>query len=55
MRKLITSLLIVIIAVLVAPALPAFAIDDPDSEPSINAVDVYENCLEEGDVGVLIL
>jgi len=49
------SLALLVITVLaVMPAMPVLAIADPDSPPSINAVYVYENCLEDGDVGVLV-
>jgi hypothetical protein len=33
---------------------PVWAIADPDSDPSINAVYVYEDLLEDGDAGVFI-
>lgn len=49
------SLLAVLVAVLLLltiPALPVFAIADPDSPPQVNAVDVYE--LSDGGLGVLI-
>jgi len=51
-KRLLILLVITVLAVL--PALPIYAIADPDSPPSINAVYVYENCLEDGDVGVLV-
>ena len=53
MRKLLLSLLLVVLAVALLP-LPVQAIADPDSAPSINAVYVYENVLEDGDLGVLV-
>lgn len=51
--RLITALLLPII-ILFGSVLPVYAIADPDSPPSINAVYVYEDLLETGDVGVLI-
>jgi len=42
------------IVLLISTALPVYAIDDPDTPPSVNAVYVYEDLLETGDVGVLI-
>jgi len=52
-KRIIIVPLIALVAILVAPAL-VYAIADPDSAPSINAVYVYENCYEDGDVGVLV-
>lgn len=39
---------------MVVLAIPVFAIADPDSPPSVNALYVYEDVLEDGDCGVLI-
>lgn len=52
MKKIITILLAVILAVTIAS--PVFGIADPDSPLQISDVYVYENCLEEGDIGVLL-
>lgn len=51
MRRILAIGLLVIIALSLA-ALPAMAIDDPDSPPSVNAVYVYS--FSDGSVGVLI-
>ena len=51
--KRFTIALLLVLCVLVSfPAVPAYAIDDPDSPPSVNAVYVYE--FSDGSVGVLI-
>jgi len=52
MKRLLVLLVIAVLVII--PAMPIFAIADPDSPPGINAVYVYENCLEDGDVGVLV-
>ena len=54
MRKLLAVLLLISLATLVFPPLPLSAIADPITTPSINAVYLYENALEDGDLGVLI-
>ena len=43
-----------IFVALVALAVPVFAIADPDSPPQIGAVYVYEDLLEDDDIGVLV-
>ena len=53
MTKLLYSALSAVVLLLALP-LSVLAIADPDTAPSVNAVYVYENCLEEGDTGVLI-
>lgn len=52
MRRLLFALLAVLLAVI--PTTPVFAIADPDSPPQVSAVYVYEDLLEDGDVGVLL-
>lgn len=52
MKKVLFALIAVLLAVM--PATPVFAIADPDSPPQVSAVFVYEDLLEDGDVGVLI-
>jgi len=48
-------LILLVIAVLaVMPAMPVLAIADPDSPPTVSAVYVYEDLLEDGDIGVLV-
>lgn len=47
-------LLFIVILALVSFPTPVYAIADPDSPPQINAVYVYEDCLEDGDIGVLM-
>lgn len=48
--------LLVLFAILLAvwPAMPVFAIADPDTAPQISAVYVYEDLLEDGDLGILV-
>ena len=53
MRRLISAVIISLFMVM-AFATPALAIADPDTPPQVNAVYMYEDLLEEGDVGVLI-
>lgn len=52
--RLTGAILIIGLLLLSAFPIPVYAIADPDSPPSINAVYVYENTLEDGDVGVLV-
>jgi len=52
MKRFLILLAVTVLAVL--PAVPVLAIADPDSPPTVSAVYVYENCLEDGDVGVLV-
>ncbi len=52
--KVITITLLLILVALIALPIPVYAIADPDTPPSVNAVYVYENSLENGDIGVLI-
>lgn len=42
------------LCVLVAFPAPVLAIDEPDTPPSVNAAYVYQDCLEDGDIGVLV-
>ncbi len=52
--KCITVVVLFILVILpVLLATPVFAIADPDSPPSLDAVYVYEDLLEDGDVGIL--
>lgn len=46
----------ILLSVLLFVAVPAvvYGIADPDSPPEVNAVYVYEDCLEDGDIGVLV-
>ena len=54
MRRSLWLLLIVgMMGILLFP-LPALAIADPDTPPAVNAVFMYEDLLEEGDVGVFV-
>ena len=53
MRRLISAVIIALFVVM-ALAIPVLAIADPDSEPQVSAVYVYEDLLETGDAGVLI-
>ena len=53
MRRLISAVIISLFMVM-AFAIPVLAIDDPDTSPDVNAVFVYEDLEEDGDVGVLI-
>tara|TARA_Y100000310_G_scaffold12718_4_gene13110 strand:+ start:3434 stop:5275 length:1842 start_codon:yes stop_codon:yes gene_type:complete len=53
MKKILLITLATLVLMLTFP-LPVLAIDDPDSPPAINAVYLYENALEDGDLGVLI-
>lgn len=48
--------LIAVVGILVVALLPilVYAIANPDSPPQVRAVYVFEDCLETGDVGVLI-
>jgi len=52
-KLIIASLLSVVLVLLTGSAI-ASAIADPDTQPSVLAVYVYENCYEDGDVGVLV-
>jgi len=55
MKKLsIIALLFALAILVILPSTPVLAIADPDSPPQISAVYVYENCLEDGDCGILI-
>lgn len=51
MRKLSVLIAVLMLCVL---AVPALAIDDPNTVPAINAVYAYEDLKEEGDFGVLV-
>jgi len=51
-KKRIIGVLLLITCIVVNFVSPVFAIDDPDSDPSVNAVYVYE--FDDGSVGVLI-
>lgn len=52
MKALLTAAAVVV-ATLVAVPVPVHAIADPDTPPAINATYVYENVLEDGDIGIL--
>ena len=52
MKKLLFGLIAVLLAVI--PATPVFAIADPDTPPQVSAVYVFEDLLEDGDLGVLL-
>jgi len=54
LRLIVAILLVLLVTLMVLPVTPVYAIADPDSPPQISAVFVYEDCLEDGDVGVLI-
>lgn len=54
MIKRIAAAALIVVALILSTALPAFAIADPDSPPSINGVYVYNNLLETGDTGILV-
>ncbi len=54
MIRRVATILLIILVLMVAIVSPAYAIDDPDTPPAVNAVYVYENLLETGDTGVLI-
>ena len=56
MKRILLSLLVLLMVftALFAVASPVSAIADPDTPPAVNAVYVWEDCLEDGDVGVLI-
>lgn len=51
-RRILALLIVMVLAVL--PALPVYAIANPDSPPQVTGVYIFEGCLETGDVGVLI-
>lgn len=51
--RLLSAMLLALI-IIAGFAIPVYAIDDPDSPPQVNAAFVYENVLEDGDVGVLV-
>jgi hypothetical protein len=53
LRVLLMALVVATVAFAAVPA-NVHAIADPDTAPSVNAVYVYEDCLETGDTGVLI-
>lgn len=53
MIKAVISVFLALVVVFMM-AVPVLAIADPDTPPSVNAVYVYEDLLEDGDVGVLI-
>jgi len=54
MKGLLVIVAVVIVSALSLPALSVLAIDDPDTVPEVGAVYVYENCIEDGDIGVLV-
>lgn len=54
MMKLLRLLILVGILPAILLPMPVYAIADPDSPPGVRGVYVYEDCLETGDVGVLI-
>jgi len=51
-RVVTLAVLVLLCIILVLPSVPVQAIDDPDDDPSINAVYVYD--LDDGSIGVLI-
>ncbi len=53
MKKLFASVLLALSVLVVFPA-SVLAIADPDTPPQVSAVYVYEDLLEDGDIGVLI-
>ncbi len=55
MRKL-TRCIFVLVAVvfILIPTYPVLAIDDPNTPPQVTAVYIFEDLLEDGDLGVLI-
>ena len=53
MRRLMVVLFIMAVLVAALP-LAAYAIADPDSAPSVSAISVYEDLIEDGDAGVLV-
>lgn len=55
MRKLASVIAVLLVAVLLLmPATQVLAIEQPDDPPQITAVYVFEDLLEDGDLGVLI-
>ena len=55
MKKLLLSALALALLIMIAlPAIPVYAIDDPDVPVEISGVTVYEDLLEDGDIGILI-
>ena len=51
MRKL---LWVIILLIILLPATPVFAIDEPDSTPTVQKIDIYRNLRETGDRLILI-
>lgn len=54
MKLLPKVLVLLLVVLLLIPSINVLAIADPDSNPQIRAVHVYEDLLETGDVGVLV-
>ena len=54
MLKRIGIVVVCALVVLMALAMPVLAIDQPDTDPDVDAVLVYEDLLEDGDIGILI-
>lgn len=54
MKKLARLTAVLLVVVLLLPTMQVLAIDDPDNPPQILAVYVFEDLLEDGDLGVLI-
>lgn len=52
--KILRAFIVAVILMVALSTLPVYAIADPDSAPQISGVYVYEDCLETGDVGVLV-
>lgn len=52
MKRLLLSIVLALIMLLAMP-LTALAIAEPDTNPQVSAVYVYEDLLEDGDIGVL--
>ncbi len=54
MIKRIGIVLFCVLVAFMAINMPVFAIDDPDDPPNILAVYIYENLMEDGDMGVFV-
>ena len=52
-KKLFFALISVIVLITIL-ALPVYAIADPDTDPQIRSTYIYEDLLEDGDLGVLV-
>jgi len=55
MKKLVSIIAVLVVGVLLLlPATSVLAISDPDTDPQVTAVYVFEDVLEDGDLGVLV-